>query len=208
MSAAEKPENVVRMSASARQSADGTSAPHSGQPGKADVRGRTRRFRFVLLFFIAALVASGLTAIPLRWEVSLLASWSGIDPQADPATLTGWSHWIAKVREGLEVSYGTYPFLACGTDWVAFAHVVIAIFFLGPLFKPGSNEWVLITGMIACVLVIPTAFAMGAARGVPMGWRLIDSSFGFFGFFPLFYCWVLGRRIRLSRAATQSEKDP
>jgi len=150
------------------------------------------------------LVVSGLTAIPLRWELDILASLLGIDPQADPATLTGLSHWIATVRQGLHVSYGAYPFLACGTDWVAFAHVIIAIFFVGPLLKPGSNEWTLVTGMIACVLVIPFALAIGVARGIPFGWRLIDCSFGFFGFFPLLYCWLLSRRICRTAAARSS----
>lgn len=149
----------------------------------------------MLLFFICALVASGLTAIPLRWELNLLASMLGIDPQVDPASLTGLRHWIATVRQGLEVTYGTYPFIAYGTDWLGFAHVIIAIFFVGPLLKPGTNEWVLITGMIACVLVIPFAFLAGAARGLPVEWGVIDSSFGVFGFLPLFYCYRLSRRI-------------
>jgi hypothetical protein len=164
---------------------------------------RTRqilRFRLVLLFFICALVASGLTAIPLRWELDLLASMLGIDPQADPATFSGLRHWIATVRQGLEVTYGTYPFIAYGTDWVAFAHVIIAVFFVGPLLNPGTNEWVLVTGMVACVLVFPFALVAGGARGIPLGWRLIDCSFGFFGFFPLFYCWVMGRQIEAARS--------
>jgi hypothetical protein len=149
----------------------------------------------ILLFFIAALVVSGLTAIPLHWELNLLSSLLGIDPLADPATLTGFSHWIAKVRQGLEVTYGAYPFMAYGTDWVAFAHVIIAVFFIGPLLKPGSNEWVLVAGMIACVLVLPFALVAGAVRGIPLGWRLIDCSFGFLGFFPLLYTYILSRRI-------------
>jgi len=174
----------------------------SAQPEKAEVHQLTRRFRFILLFFIAALVASGLTAIPLRWELDVLASLFGIDPQTDPATLTGLSHWIATVRNGLDATYGSYPFMAYGTDWLAFAHVIIAVFFLGPLIKPGSNDWVLVAGMIACVLVIPFALLMGGLRGIPVGWRWIDCSFGFFGFFPLLYCWFLGRRIsRMSPGA-------
>lgn len=155
----------------------------------------TRRYRLVLFSFIVALVLSGLTAIPLRWELNLLSTLLGIEPQADPATLTGLRHWIATVRQGLEVSYGAYPFLAYGTDWLGFAHVIIAIFFVGPLVKPGSNQWTLIAGMVACVLVVPFAIGVGGARGIPLAWRLIDCSFGVFGLFPLAYCWVLGRRI-------------
>jgi hypothetical protein len=40
-------------------------------------------------------------------------------------------------------------------------------------------------GLIACVLVIPFAFVAGAFRDIPYGWRLIDCSFGVFGFLLL-----------------------
>jgi hypothetical protein len=42
--------------------------------------------------------------------------------------------------------------------------------------------------MIACVLVIPFALVFGAVRGIPFWWRLIDCSFGVFGFVPLYFC--------------------
>jgi hypothetical protein len=35
---------------------------------------------------------------------------------------------------------GAYPFLAYGTDWLAFAHIVIAVFFIGPLVKPKDYD--------------------------------------------------------------------
>jgi hypothetical protein len=47
--------------------------------------------------------------------------------------------------------------------------------------------------MIACVLVVPTALICGAARGIPLWWRAIDSSFGIVGFIPL---WLAARMIR------------
>jgi hypothetical protein len=72
-----------------------------------------------------------------------------------------------------------------GTDWLAFAHIVIAIAFIGPLRDPVKNVWVVQFGMIACVLVIPTALICGQIRGVPFYWRLIDCSFGVIGIIPL-----------------------
>ena len=42
--------------------------------------------------------------------------------------------------------------------------------------------------MIACVLIVPFALVMGAVREIPMGWRLIDCSFGIFGIIPLRFC--------------------
>jgi len=53
--------------------------------------------------------------------------------------------------------------------------------------------WLIIFGLIACVLLIPYAFVFGGVRGIPFWWRLIDCSFGVFGFIPLWFCrrWTL-----------------
>jgi len=133
----------------------------------------TRRIRFWLVLFIIGLALSGLTAFPLEWEVGLLHRW-----MAGPGALAGW---IERVYEGLRVSYGLYPFLAYGTDWLAFAHLVIAVAFIGPVRDPVRNVWVIEFGMIACVLVFPLALIMGAVRGIPLFWQLIDCSFGVAG---------------------------
>ena len=147
-----------------------------------------RRIRWLLVFFMAALVLSGLTAFPLQWEVDLLAQLLNIPEQASPEAYTGLRHWIALVRNGLHETYADYPFMAYGTDWLAFAHIVIAIAFIGPLRDPVRNIWVINFGMIACVLVIPLALICGPLRGIPLHWRLIDCCFGVFGFIPLWFC--------------------
>ena len=154
------------------------------------------RFRIVMGFFITALVASGVTAFPLRWELSLLAGWFGIEPGTDPASLTGLRYWIAYVHEGLETSYGRYPFLAYGTDWLAFAHLMIAVFFIGPFREPARHEWTLISGLVACISIVPLAMICGQIRGIPFYWRLIDCSFGIIGAIPLFYCLKTSRKLR------------
>lgn len=156
----------------------------------------TRRFRIVLSLFIFALVMSGVTAFPLRWELNLLASWLGIAPGADPASLSGLKYWIAHVRSGLEHTYDEYPFLAYGTDWLAFAHLTIAVFFIGPLREPTRHDWILISGIISCVGILPLALICGPLRGIPFYWRLIDCSFGVFGIIPLFYCLGISRRLQ------------
>ena len=81
-----------------------------------------------------------------------------------------------------------YPFLAYGTDWLAFAHLVLAVVFLGPLRDPIRNKWVLQFGLIACLGVLPLAIIAGPLRGIPPLWRLIDCSFGIFGAIPLLIC--------------------
>jgi hypothetical protein len=40
--------------------------------------------------------------------------------------------------------------------------------------------------MIACFLILPTAFIAGYFRGIPIVWQLIDCSFGVFGFILLY----------------------
>ena len=160
-----------------------------------------RRFRIVLGLFMVALVLSGVTAFPLRWELNLLASWLGIAPGADLASLSGFKYWIAYVRSGLEHSYAAYPFIAYGTDWLAFAHLAIAIFFIGPLREPERNDWVLISGIIACAGILPLALVCGPLRGIPVYWQLIDCSFGIFGVVPLLYCLRLSKRLRTQRSS-------
>jgi hypothetical protein len=116
----------------------------------------------------------------LRAELGVL---SGL---ADPYTALGT--WLLRINAALNETYGKYPFLAYGTDWLAFGHFAIAAAFVGPLRDPIRNVWVIDFGLIACVAVIPFALVMGPIRGIPFFWRLVDCSFGVLGFIPLFYC--------------------
>ena len=81
-----------------------------------------QNIRIVLLLFIAALVASGITAFPLLHEMEWLVSWRGLEAPTDLASPTGMDKWIVIVRDGLRDTYGRHPWLAYGTDWLAFAH--------------------------------------------------------------------------------------
>ena len=143
------------------------------------------RIKLLLAFFIIAIVLSGLTAFPLETELRILSSIVGVDPAAPPSDYVGLQHWIAIVGESLRETYAKYPFIAYGTDWLAFAHIVIAIAFIGPYRDPVRNTWVVTFGIIACLGVIPLALIAGAIRQIPLYWRLIDCSFGVFGIIPL-----------------------
>jgi hypothetical protein len=160
-----------------------------------------RRFRVVLVLFIIGLVLSGITAFPLQRELSAVVGIRGLDQMSLENTSNSFDHWILTVQTGLLESYARHPWLAYGTDWLAFAHIVIAIFFIGPLVDPVRNVWVLKAGLIACVLVIPLALICGPLRHIPFGWRLIDCSFGIFGAVPLYYCLRLTRRLEAQQAA-------
>jgi len=99
------------------------------------------------------------------------------------------------VRFGLEDMYQQYPWIAYGTDWLAFGHIVIALFFIPALLHPGQARPTIYVGIAACALVIPVALICGAVRGIPFYWRLIDCSFGVLGMIPLLYCLRLLRYI-------------
>ena len=136
-----------------------------------------------MVFFIVALVLSGLTAFALETELDwLLNNW----PLDRTSSLYSW---VRLVYEALQDSNVRYPFLAYGYDWLAFGHLIIALFFTGVYRDPVRNRWVLGIGMIACVAIIPLALIGGAVRGIPIGWRLIDCSFGVFGIVPLVICY-------------------
>ena len=153
-----------------------------------------RRIRILLGLFVFGLVVSGLTAFPIRMETVIL---NGIVGEGSP-TQSWWpalATWISFVHRGVLDTSQTYPFLLYGTDWLAFAHIVIAVAFIGPLRDPVRNIWVVEFGMIACVLVIPLALICGPIRGIPFFWRLIDCSFGIVGIVPLVLAWYLIRRI-------------
>lgn len=128
----------------------------------------------LLLLFIICLFISGLTAIPVEPQLQWLLRHL---PEKSSFHL-----WILKVLVGYQETNKLYPFLLYGYDWLAFAHFVLAILFIGPYRGPVKNIWVIEFGLIACVLVIPFAFVAGHFRGIPIGWRLIDCSFGVFGF--------------------------
>ena len=146
-----------------------------------------KRIRVLLLVFVAGLIVSGATAIPLGTEINLLTRTISASASAD-LQQSGLFRWLDHIRDALVETNAKYPFMAYGTDWLAFAHFVIAILFIGPVRDPVKNVWVVEFGMIACVLVVPFAFGMGAVRGIPLGWRLIDCSFGVFGIIPLWFC--------------------
>jgi hypothetical protein len=164
------------------------------------------KYRLVLGFFILGLILSGITAFPLAWELRLLTHTLGIDTSS-PANHTGISFWLATVDRGLHETYAAYPWFAYGTDWLAFAHIAIAVYFVGPLINPVKNEWVIHAGLIGCLLVLPLALICGPLRGIPFYWRLIDCSFGVFGAIPLLYCLRLTHLIKKQPSKVSSGLD-
>ena len=119
------------------------------------------------------LVLSGVTAFPLEQELKFLCE--------NLNQKTSLHQWIHETYEAVAYSNRVYPFLAYGTDWLAFAHLVIAVVFIGPIIDPVKNIWVIQFGIIACLMVFPLAFIAGYYREIPVYWQLIDCSFGALG---------------------------
>jgi hypothetical protein len=154
----------------------------------------TRRIRAWVALFIVALVLSGLTAFPLQSELEFLVRITGADAAGHPEG--GLHSWLLTVRDGLRETYAKYPWLGYGTDWLAFAHLVIAVFFIGPFRDPVRNVWIIHAGLLACAGVVILAFIAGPLRGIPFYWRLVDSSFGFFGALPLWHVLRMTRKLQ------------
>ena len=157
-----------------------------------DTQRTLKRVRILLILFTLGLLAAGLTAFPLQWELNILKQ-VFVDNTSIANIIPGLSDWIAYVHRGITETYRAFPFMAYGTDWLGFAHIVIAVAFVGPIRDPIRNVWGIEFGMIACVLLIPLALIAGPLRGIPFGWLLIDISFGVIGFVPL---WLARRSIR------------
>lgn len=142
---------------------------------------KTRMVRRWLRFFMIMLVISGATAIPVEWELSVITA-------LVPAE-TAMGNWLNEVYRALRATGDHYPFLFYGYDWLAFAHFVLAIVFIGPYRDPVRNKWVIEFGMYACLLIIPFALIAGHFRGIPFWWRLGDCAFGVIGLIPLTICY-------------------
>jgi hypothetical protein len=138
------------------------------------------RIRVWTLLFMAGLFISGLTAIPLRSEMDLLVRFF-----ARTDSTSSLETWLMRVQTAIDEVSDRWPFLALGTDWLAFGHIVIGLGFIGLLRDPVRNQWLITWGMLACLMVVPWAWGFGWARHIPWGWRLVDSSFGVGGLVPL-----------------------
>jgi hypothetical protein len=143
------------------------------------------KIRLLIIFFITALVLSGLTAMPAETELRWLMQYKDMMPQK-------LGDWLQTCYLALADTNSKYPFLAYGYDWLAFAHFVIALSFIGPLRDPVKNIWIIDWQLLCCVAVFPLALIAGPIRQIPIFHILIDCSFGIVGIIPLLICrnWI------------------
>jgi hypothetical protein len=132
----------------------------------------------MLLTFIVLLILSGVTAFPIETELRWIGDHSSFLPDY-------MQQWLFRIRDSVISTNQNYPQLSYGTDWLAFAHLVIATAFIGPLRDPVRNVWVIHFGIISCLMVFPLALIAGPIRQIPFYWQMIDCSFGLLGLIPL-----------------------
>ena len=144
------------------------------------------KIRLLILFFIVALVGIGLTAFALETELGIICKILGISPELPANSYSGIHGWIAWIYEGVKHTKEHYPFLLYGTDWLAYAQIMIAVAFIGLYCQPVRNKWIIYWAMIMCASIFPTALICGIIRSIPFHWQLIECSFGIFGFIPLY----------------------
>lgn len=152
-----------------------------------------------LRFFIFSVFISGITAIPVERELTYIIAHFPFE-----GTIKGF---LEQVLIGIRHTSEDYPFLFYGYDWLAFAHIVLAILFIGPLRDPVKNKWVIQFGVIACILIIPFALVMGGFRDMPFWWRLVDCSFGVIGLIPLIICLRNIKKLELEEKAESEKKE-
>ena len=156
---------------------------------------------------IAGLVLSGVTAFPLESELHWLVSALQKSILRNAVQSIHLLPWLERVEAALAATNERYPFLGYGTDWLAFAHLVIAIAFIGPYVDPVRNKWIITFGLTACAGVIPLALIAGQVRGIPLPWRLVDCSFGIFGSVPLWICLKSINAMEKPQRRTQSTES-
>jgi hypothetical protein len=154
-----------------------------------------RRIRRMILLFVILLVLSGITAFPVYTQLK----WAMDHEVLSRDSLVG--AFLYQVWLGVKAANDQYPFLFYGFDWLAFAHIVIGMAFIGPYKDPVRNIWVIEWAMLACLAVLPLAFIAGPIRGIPWFHILIDCSFGVFGLIPL---WITRKWIKQLAAQTQT----
>lgn len=136
-----------------------------------------KNIRRVVVIFIILLALSGITAFPLVTEVDFMLAHINSFPAF-------FHDWIRTVYESV---HKTPSIVLYGTDWLAFAHIIIGLFFVGVYQNPVRNKFIVNVGIVACMAVFPLAFICGPIRDIPFYHQIIDCCFGLFGVIPLLY---------------------
>ena len=147
------------------------------------------RAKWMLGIVATGLFISGVTVWPavteLKMGVHLI--WG------DLATTGEFHRFLLRAIAALEDTNVRYPFLLYAHDWLAFAHIMLAILFAGAIRDPVRNKWIVQCGLIMCALVPVLGGICIPIRQLPSWWFWIDFSFAPGAALPL---WIALRDIR------------
>lgn len=157
---------------------------------------RLARAKWMLVIVAFGLFVSGVTVWPAISELKAIVwlIWGSSAPSGELHV------FLLKAIAGLEATKAQYPFMLYAHDWLAFAHLMLAILFAGAVRDPVRNKWIVQCGLIMCALVPVLAGVCIAIRELPGWWFLIDFAFAPGAALPL---WIAYRDIR---AIEQSNK--
>ena len=158
-----------------------------------------KRARLMLGIVAFGLFVSGVTVWPAVPELKAAAriAWGDGEP-------SGVLHpFVLRAIEGLESVQANYPFMLYAHDWLAFAHIVLAILFAGAIRDPVRNIWIVQCGLIMCALVPVLAGICLPLRGLPGCWLWIDCAFAPAAALPL---WLALRDIKYLEVGATTAK--
>jgi hypothetical protein len=143
------------------------------QPVEGDCMARLTRAKWMLGPVAAGLLASGVTVRPAVAELKAVVRcvWG---TQAAAGELHGF---LLRAIAGLEDMQARYPFMLYAHDWLAFAHIMLAVLFAGAIRDPVRNKWTVQCGLIMCACVPVLAGICVPIRGIPGWWFWVDFSF-------------------------------
>lgn len=148
------------------------------------------RIRLCIWIVTGGLFLSGITAFPLETELRWLVTSMHIGML---------QRWLNTVYQAVRQTNLHYPYLSYGTDWLAFAHLMLAVLFAGTVKNPIRNKWIIEFGIIAAACVFMLAFIAGDIRQIPVFWRLIDCSFGLVTLSILLPCYHMIKQLETSK---------
>ncbi len=153
-----------------------------------------KRAKWMLGMVVFGLVVSGVTVWPAIPELKTAVRivWGDGEPAG---ALHGF---ILRTIEGIQSVEANYPFMLYAHDWLAFAHIALAILFAGAISDPVRNVWIVQCGLIMCALVPVLAGICIPIRGLPLVWFWVDFAFAPAAALPL---WIAMRDIRRAEAA-------
>jgi hypothetical protein len=157
-----------------------------------------KRTKLMLGIIVFGLLVSAVTIWPAVPELKLAVRIVWGDAEA-----TGVLHkFVLQAIDGLENMNDNYPFMFYAHDWLAFAHIVLAILFAGAIRDPVRNIWVVQCGLIMCALVPVLAGICIPIRGLPFCWFWFDFAFAPAAALPL---WIALKDIRKAEAEQRSD---